>query len=368
VPVPDPVLALDIGGTKIRAALVHGLGAADGPSAAGPAADGIGAAGPAADGLGADGPAVDGPAADGLGADGTDLVPRLEQVAEVPTPATEGAAAILGAALALAEQVRGGAAVRAVGISSAGVVDSARGRITHATDSLAGWAGTALAAPFAERFAVPVAALNDVHAHGLGEARFGAGRGRDSLLLMAVGTGIGGCQVLDGRAVLGARGAAGHVGHVPVPEAEGVPCPCGRSGHLEGLASGPGIVRLAAALGADPAPRDGRALAAAAARGERAAVEAYHRAGRAAGRVLGALMNVLDPEVVALTGGVADADVAVWREAVRDGIAQEAMDVVAATPVLPASAGSHAALLGAAVRALGTPPPPSVHSDFTRST
>ncbi|MEO2097125.1 MAG: ROK family protein, partial [Brachybacterium sp.] len=94
--------------------------------------------------------------------------------------------------------------------------------------------------------------------------------------------------------------------------------------------------------------------AAAAARGDRAALEAYRRAGRATGRVLGALLNVLDPDVVALTGGVAEADVPAWREALDAGIAEEAMDVVARTPVLPASAGSHAALLGAAVRAVET--------------
>lgn len=346
---PDPVLALDLGGTKIRAALVHGI-EHGGPAAGGHAADASGA---------------------GTGdADSAAQSPRLERVAEVPTPAAEGAEAILGAALDLAGRVRDGVPVAAVGISTAGVVDTARGRITHATDSLTGWAGTDVSAPFAERFGVPVAVLNDVHAHGIGEARFGAGRGRDSLLLMAVGTGIGGCQVQGGRAVVGAHGAAGHVGHVPVPGAEGVPCPCGRTGHLEGLASGPGIVRLAERLGAADAggapaptstpsamPRDGRELAAAAARGDRAALEAYRRAGRATGRVLGALLNVLDPDVVALTGGVAEADVPAWREALDAGIAEEAMDVVALTPVLPASAGSHAALLGAAVRALETAHP-----------
>ena len=244
-----------------------------------------------------------------------------------------------------------GTAVRAVGLSSAGVIDSGRGRVTHATSSLTGWAGTDVLTPFAERFGVPVSVLNDVHAHGLGEARCGVGRGRSSLLLVAVGTGIGGCHVLGGHAVVGAHGAAGHVGHLPVPEAEGIPCPCGRSGHLEGLASGPGIVQLAARLGADPSLREGRALAAAAAAGDETAREAYRVAGHATGRVLGGLLNVLDPEVVALTGGVAEAG-AGWFEAVTRGIAQEAMDVVADTAVLPASAGSHAALLGAAARAL----------------
>lgn len=301
---PDPVLALDLGGTKIRGALVHGTEA-----------------------------------------------PRLERVTEVPTPATAGREAILAAAAELAEQIRSGATVRAVGLSSAGVIDSDRGRVTHATASLTGWAGTDLRTPLAERFGVPVSVLGDVHAHGLGEARFGTGRDRASMLLIAVGTGIGGCHVVEGRTVLGAHGAAGHVGHVPVPEAEGVPCPCGRTGHLEGLASGPGILQLARRLGADASLRDGRALAAAAAAGEGPAHEAYRIAGLATGRAIGALLNVLDPEVVALTGGVTEAG-GLWREAVARGIAQEAMDVVADTPVRTATAGGHAALLGAAARAL----------------
>lgn len=317
--ISSPVLALDLGGTKIRAALVHGADARS-----------------------------------------DDAAPRLEGVAEVPTPARDGAEAILGAALELAEQVRGSAPVRAVGLSTAGVVDSVRGTVTHATDSLTGWAGTVLRTPIATRLGAPVSVLNDVHAHGLGEARYGAGRGRASLLLVAVGTGIGGAYAVEGRILSGAHGAAGHVGHLPVPEAEGVPCGCGRSGHLEGLASGPGILRLAHRLGADPSLRDGRSLAAAAAADDGPAREAYHLTGRATGRAIGALANVLDPEVVALTGGVAEVG-SLWHGAVAEGLALEAMDVVASVPVVPASAGSHAALLGAAARALDELPasPPS---------
>lgn len=333
---PDPLLALDLGGTKIRGALVHGAEALS----VGAEALHEGARTESAD-------ATHSPAA-----------PRLERIAEVPTPAADGPEAILAAVAGLAEQIRGDTRVRAIGLSSAGVIDSERGRVTHATASLTGWAGTDVRTPLAERFSMPVSVLNDVHAHALGEARFGTGRDRASLLLIAVGTGIGGCHVLAGRAVLGSHGAAGHVGHVPVPEAEGVPCPCGRTGHLEGLASGPGIVQLARRLGADASVRDGRALAAAAAAGEGPAREAYRIAGLATGRAIGALLNVLDPEVVALTGGVAEADGpwreagGPWRDAVSRGIALEAMDVVADTPVLTATAGSHAALLGAAARAL----------------
>lgn len=309
---PEPVLALDIGGTKISAALV---------SAPAPEHGDHGAA------------------------------PRLERVATTPTPAAAGPQAILSAALDLAERVREHRSIAAVGVAAAGVIDAGRGRVTHATGSLTGWAGTDLATPVAARCGAPVSVLNDVHAHGIGEARYGVGRDRSSLLLVAVGTGIGGCHVVDGSALLGARGAAGHLGHLAVPEAAGVPCPCGRTGHLEGLASGPGIVRLARRLGADSQVTDGHALARAARSGDAAAREAYRLAGFATGRVIGGLLNTLDAEVVALTGGVAEVG-SPWREALRAGVAHDAMDVVASTPLLPASAGSHAALLGAAARAL----------------
>jgi glucokinase len=279
-----------------------------------------------------------------------------EVVAEetVPTPAAAGAAAVLEAALEVGERVLApGPSPAAVGISTAGVVDVASGTITHATSSLPGWPGTPVARTFAERFGVPARAMNDVHAHGLGEALFGVGREASSLLLVAVGTGIGGAQVIDGAPVLGARGAAGHVGHVSVPEAHGVPCTCGRTGHLEGLASGPGILGLAARLGA-PSDQcaDGRALAAAALAQEGPAREAYRVAGTATGRAIGFLLNVLDVRTVALAGGVVGAST-VWDDALRAGLAREAMDVVADTPVVPAQAGSRAALLGAAAWATG---------------
>ena len=280
--------------------------------------------------------------------------PVIERVVTIPTPAPEGPSAVIAAAMDCAQAVlasspAGSPAVTGIGIASAGVIAPGTSQVTHATDSLPGWAGTDVAHPFQEHFAVPVTVLNDVHAHGLGEDRFGVGAGHDSLLLVAVGTGIGGCIVRDGTPVAGVRGAAGHIGHLSVPEAEGVPCPCGRTGHLEGLAAGPGIVRLAERLGA----RDvgtGHDLARLAEQGDHAALEAYRVAGHATGRVIGGVLNLLDVDVVALTGGVASA-APIWREALHEGVAADAMDVVAATPVLPAAAGTHAALLGAAAAA-----------------
>lgn len=262
------------------------------------------------------------------------------------TPAQEGAEAIIGAVLGLAEGLVADEAVAEVGIASAGIVEPGTGRISHATDLLRGWAGTPLGDLVRRAVGLPVAVLNDVHAHGLGESIGGAATGFRSALVVAVGTGIGGCHVVDGRPQLGARGVAGHVGHLPVAEAEGVPCSCGRTGHLEGLASGSGV--RAAFLGRTGRDLPAVEIAALAAGVEDAdAVAVLTDAGRATGRVVGGLLNVLDPEVVVLGGGMAAAGAA-WQQALADGVALEAMDAAAGTPLRYSTAGTDAALVGAA--------------------
>ncbi|QGH68376.1 ROK family protein [Pseudactinotalea sp. HY158] len=259
-----------------------------------------------------------------------------------PGDVVAGLVAALGATLA--EATAAGERPTVIGIGSAGVIDSSTGRVTSATDAIPGWAGTHLGRLGREAVGLETHVLNDVHAHGLGEAVYGSGSGRSSMLLVAVGTGIGGAFVLEGRVVLGAHSAAAHVGHVPVPEADDVPCPCGRVGHLEGLASGPGI--LAAYRRAGGVAADTREVAARAGT-DPLAREILTRCARATGRVVGGLLNVLDPELVVLSGGVSEAGEA-WWDAVRAGIALDAMTLVSDTPVVAASAGPDAALLGAA--------------------
>lgn len=304
------VLAIDIGGTKINAAVVTAEGAGSAPAVLGP-------------------------------------------VRTVRTPAAAGAAAVVDAAVTVGREAVAatgaagidGAGLDGVGIASAGVIDTERGVVVAATDSLPGWVGTDLVAAFEDAFGVHASALNDVHAHGLGEAISGSGKDHDSVLLVAVGTGIGGAFVEDGRVHTGAVGAAGHIGHLPAPEAAGVPCPCGRTGHLEGFASGPGILATLQRRGGEAA--DTAALAAAAAAGDELATAVLRDAGFATGRVIGGLLNVLDPGVVAITGGVSAAG-ELWWDEVRRGVRHDAMDAVAATALVPAASGNHAALLGAA--------------------
>ncbi|MFQ6485144.1 ROK family protein [Brachybacterium epidermidis] len=264
----------------------------------------------------------------------------------IPTGAQRGPEAILTDLGDVLEALRADAPeARLIGIGSAGVVDPQDGSILSATDAIPGWTGTPLAERISRRLGLPAFALNDVHAHALGEARHGAGADRASMLMVAVGTGVGGGFVEHGRVKTGARAVAGHVGHVPVPEAAGLDCTCGRSGHLEAVGSGPAI--LAAYKRGGGEATDTREIAARAEAGEELAREVLTTGARAVGRTVGALLNVLDPEIVVLSGGMAAAG-ELWWSSVHEGVGLEAMDRVADAPVVPATAGAEAALLGAA--------------------
>ncbi|WEH43128.1 ROK family protein [Streptomyces sp. NBC_01218] len=250
-----PVVGLDLGGTKIAAAL--------------------------------------------FAADGTVLARHTR-----PTPAEDGASAVLDALAGAAAEVDPGGLATVLGIAAAGVVDPRSGTVTSATDSIAGWAGTRLGPGLADRTGLPVACDNDVRATA-GPELAALGDPHGSLLFAAVGTGVGGAVAVDGRMLQGAGGVAGHLGHMASADAAGLPCTCGAeaTGHLEVIASGPGITahyeRLTGAL-VDRL----ETVAARAAGGDRAAVLAITTGATALGRVLGGLANALGPDRVVVGGGV----------------------------------------------------------------
>ncbi|MCH3968680.1 MAG: ROK family protein [Atopobiaceae bacterium] len=281
-------------------------------------------------------------------------VPLVGSVEKVPTDALRGGAAVLSRVIDLAKAVlsTAGGDVAGIGVSSAGVIDPRSGDVTFANDLMPGWGGTHLAAELSGACGVPVRVMGDVHAHAFGEARWGAGRDLGSCLVVAVGTGIGGAFVERGTIMLGAHDVAGHVGHVSCLEAKGIPCSCGRSGHLEPIASGPGIVAAYVAASGTSCRPDGMPIGGAevsrlADAGDPSAVSAEERAGRALGGVLGSLCNTLDPAGIILSGSVAQSG-RVWHEALAEGFASQAMDPVAATPILEGALGGDAPLVGAA--------------------
>lgn len=281
--------------------------------------------------------------------------PVVEHFAKIPTEAKRGGKVVLANAIRMAERViglAGGAeGLAGIGVSSGGVIDPRTGDVTYANDMMPGWGGTRLGAELEAACGLPVRVLNDVHAHALGEARWGSGAGRQSCLVVAVGTGIGGAFVERGRIMLGAHNEAGHIGHVSCSDAAGIPCQCGAKGHLETIACGPGIIERYLELGGDPleegAPVDGAVIDRRAEAGDEAARAAEARSGHAIGEVLGSLSNMLDPECIILSGSVAQCGDA-WHDAMAQGWSEAVMPPVASTPILPGELGGDAPLIGAA--------------------
>ena len=277
----------------------------------------------------------------------------------IPTLNRAGGAAVLDATAALISGLRlraqaDGIPIAGVGVGSAGVIDAGRGVVVSATDAIHDWAGTALTEGLAGRLGLPpaaVRAVNDVHAHALGEAWRGAAAGTASSLLIAFGTGVGGSLVLAGQPVLGHRYVGGHVGHFASPYAysggEALPCSCGGSGHVEAAASGPAIHAAFLRLGGSPAVPDTRAVFALAHEGDPAACRAVSTAAAAAGQSAGGLVNILDPEVVVVSGGLADAG-ELWWEPMQAALRRELLDPLVRVPVLRASLENSAAIVGAA--------------------
>ncbi|RFU88394.1 ROK family protein [Streptomyces triticagri] len=294
--VPAPVIGLDLGGTKIAAAL--------------------------------------------FAADGS--VPARDTR---PTPAQEGPEAVLDALAAAAAAVDPDRSAAAVGVAAAGVIDPRTGRVTSATDSLPGWAGTELGAGLAARTGRPVACDNDVRATAGPEldaldGEFG------SLLYAAIGTGVGGAVAVDGRMLHGAFGIAGHLGHLPSAPAAGLPCTCGATGHLEVIASGPAIAAHYARLTGTPVDRL-QTVAARAAAGDAPAVRAITTGAAAAGQVLGGLANALGPDRVVVGGGVTGIG-ALYREALDAAFQAELMPRLRGLVPVPPRFGADAAVRGAA--------------------
>lgn len=239
-----------------------------------------------------------------------DRAGRVIRRGEVATPQSRDGREVLSALASLATEISTAAGlddIELVGIGSAGPLDPVLGTVSPV--NIPAWRDyplidgiVALLSP-ARR---PVLA-GDGLCFALGEQRFGAGVGSVALLGMVVSTGIGGGLVLEGRLYGGPSGNAGHIGHVVI-EAGGTPCPCGNRGCLERYASGPSMVAFAVAHGwtpADGAAADGRALGASAAAGDAVALRALTRGGEAIGQAIALTATLVDVRQVVIGGGMA---------------------------------------------------------------
>ncbi|BBZ21768.1 ROK family protein [Mycolicibacter hiberniae] len=277
----------------------------------------------------------------------------LTYTATLPTPADQGTEVVWSV---VAELIAGaldaaGGRVDAVGIGSAGPVDVGIGTVSPL--NIAGWRGFALRDRVAAAVpGVPVRLGGDGVCMALGEYRYGAGRGRRSMLGMVVSTGVGGGLVLDGAPLHGRTGNAGHVGHVVV-DPQGEVCRCGGRGCVETIASGPAMVRWALSNGWVPqAPvADAKALSAAAQAGDPVAVQAFRRGTDALAVMITSVAAVCDLDLVVIGGGVAKSG-AVLFGPLRTALGQRArLDFLSGLQVVPAELGGDAGLVGAAVLA-----------------
>lgn len=277
-------------------------------------------------------------------------VRRVTEALVAPTPAAEGGDAIVHAVAEAVRAVAGHDPVTAVGIGTAGVVDP-DGTIFSATDAIRGWVGFPLRQAVTDAVGAPVSVVNDVHAAALAEAAVGAGAGADGMLMVAVGTGIGGAVVRGDGLVTGVTGTAGSVGHIEVvapPHLAGRRCPCGGVDHVEAFASGPGMERTY--RDETGASRTLREVSAAAAAGDPVARRVIDEGARLLGRGLASANAVLDLETIVVGGGVAEIG-APYLSVVASAYREFAMPGPARARVVAASLGTGAALAGAALLA-----------------
>lgn len=246
-----------------------------------------------------------------------------------------------------------------VGIGIPGPVEFSTGRPV-APAIMPGWDGYPITERLGARYGVPVFVDSDVNVLTLGEWRQGVARGHNNVVFLKIGTGIGVGIISDGALRRGEQGAAGDIGHIQVTDDPSVVCRCGNIGCLEPLAGGFAIARqgeqaaqegrspfLAAALA-----RDGVLSAAtvgeAAARRDPASTEILQRAGRFTGTMLAGVVNLLNPSLVVIGGGVARSG-DVFLAAVRESVYRRALPLASRHLVITLTAlDDRAAVIGAA--------------------
>lgn len=276
------------------------------------------------------------------------------------TPATD-AQAIMATIFQVAGELRGSGQPVAIGIGAAGMVDFAAGAMRWAPNLA--WSELPIRDLVSEQIDLPCIVDNDANAAAWGEYKFGAASAYRHVLMVTVGTGIGGGIVADGALYRGAHGFAAEIGHVIV-EPGGPQCGCGNRGCWEQVASGHALDRLGrlavetrpesliARLAAGPEVT-GRDVAEAAKQGDSLATSIFAQVGQRLGEGIAGLVNILDPEAVVVGGGVAevgDALMAPARSAYMASV--EAPDHRPEVPLLQAALGNDAGAIGAAALAL----------------
>jgi glucokinase len=311
---PEPILAVDLGATHTRAALVDPTGTVRGKRTA-------------------------------------------------PTPRDGDPSAVLAPLFAMLDALVAEHRPAAIGVAAIGPLDTATGALLGRPPNLGdGWRDLPLGAALTDRYNLPTAVERDTNVSALGEHAFGAARGSEDFIYLTVSSGIGGAVVTRGRLLGGAHGLAGELGHIPV-DLHGPPCGCGLNGCVEAIASGTAIAAAGRAAAQDgvwpdaPQTITAREVAAAARAGAAVPGEIMDRAYAAFAAATVGLVNAFDPGLIVVGGALAEAEgdrlLAPARAALGHALGASARDVA----VVPAALGDDNGLLGApalvALRAAG---------------
>ena len=278
--------------------------------------------------------------------------------ARYPTQKTPGK--LLSGIIRAVSEVRGGFEVEGVCVAVPGLL-LAQDSMVVDSPNLHAIEGIRLKDELEPEIGLPLTIENDNNAAAWGEFRFGAGRGVEHLVFVGLGTGIGGGAVIHGRLLRGSQGAGGELGHVTI-QATGPACACGNRGCLEAFASGNAIGRRGrevaaekpeSALGRLAAERKmlGEDVAKLARQGDEAALSVLEEVGRWLGVGLAGLVNIFNPDVVAVGGGAMGAGELILgpaREEVRKRARSPSRDLV---EIKKAALGPDSGMIGAAALA-----------------
>lgn len=291
-----------------------------------------------------------------------------EAKAKTPTLAAKGRETVLGRLERVIRDVCPDdlSQVAGIGLAIPGPVNPQTGVLVTAAN-MPGWDNVPLKQIMEERLGRPVFVGNDANLAALGEWKFGAGRGHNDVLFLTISTGIGGGVISGGRMLLGAQGLGAELGHIlAVPD--GPMCGCGQRGHLEAVASGTAIGRLAQARlragdGADSKIWElvsgevdnvtGAVVGEAALLGDDLAIRLVAEAGLFLGRTLASLLSIFNPSIVIMGGGVSMLGEVLFTP-VQEAVKRHAMSDAfwRNCPIVPAALGDDAGLVGAGALAM----------------
>ena len=293
--------------------------------------------------------------------DGSSMVASASE----PTHSEAGATDVVDRLVGLAERASAttrreapGAEILGVGVGAPGPLDTKRG-IVLLTPNL-GWVNMPLRQLIHDRLGLPAALDNDANCAVLGEWWVGAARGARHAIGITIGTGIGGGLIIDGQLYHGASDVAGEIGHTTI-DTEGRRCKCGNYGCLEAYASGPNIAlraveeieagaesRLRALVGGDLGKITAQTVYQAAADGDELALEIVNDTAKFLGVGIGNLLNVFNPDLVVVCGGVTLAGDHLFEPLRREVARRAFKPAVAACRIVPGELAGTAGVYGAA--------------------